>query len=260
MIRGARRTLSRIPEPVRFAGSLVLASVLLSLVAYFAVRAQPNQGFVPIWPEGGLGLALMWRYGAKYWPAVAVSNTTLSYTVGTPLLAATGVGWLQVLVTGTALYLLKRWEVRQTLDDLRQFGLFTFACAIGCSLAFPVYGFRVGVVLHYPTALALEYGMDYFLSALFSCLIFTPLLVANWRRIVASPLRRSGVAVALLAIGMAGVIIASLPDELKDRTLFLLLPLVMLASVSGQMPGASAAMRCFTSTDRKSTRLNSSHG
>ena len=89
MARGAiLGVIDRVPEPVRFTGQLALASVLLCLVAYFAARAQPNQGFVPIWPEGGLGLALMWRYGAKYWPAVFVSNTTLSLSVGTPLMAA----------------------------------------------------------------------------------------------------------------------------------------------------------------------------
>src|SRR5579871_6523545 len=119
MIRGNTGDRSRVPEPLRFAAQLALASLLLSLVAYFAARAQPHQGFVPIWPEGGLGLALLWRHGAKYWPAILISNTTLSFTVGTPLLAATGVGWLQVLVVGTALYLLKRWNVRQTLEDLR---------------------------------------------------------------------------------------------------------------------------------------------
>ena len=88
MARGAIGVVSTLPEPVRFAGRLVLAALLLSLVAYLAARAQPNQGFVPIWPNGGLGLALLWRYGAKYWPAVFVANTTLSATVGTPLLAA----------------------------------------------------------------------------------------------------------------------------------------------------------------------------
>ena len=237
---------SRIPEPARFAGQLVLASVLLSLVAYFSARAQPLQGFVPIWPEGGLGLALLWRHGTKYWPAILVSNTTLSYTVGTPLLAATGVGWLQVLVVGMALYLLKRWDVHRTLEDLRQFGLFTLACAIGSSLALPVYGFRVGVVLHYPAELAFQYGLDYFLSSLFSCLIFTPLLVAGSERMFAGRLRRWALLVALLAIGAAGFIIPNLSYDLQDRTLFLLLPFVMIAAVAGQVPGASAAAGLLT--------------
>ena len=84
MVGGAIGVLRSLPESVRFAGRLALATLLLSLVAYFSTRAQPNQGFVPIWPSGGLGLALLWRYGAKYWPAVFLSSTVLSTTVGTP--------------------------------------------------------------------------------------------------------------------------------------------------------------------------------
>ena len=246
MARGAIGVVAALPEPVRFAGRLVLASLLLCLVAYFATRAQPNQGFVPIWPEGGLGLALLWRHGGKYWPAVFLGNTTLSATVGTPLLAATGVGWLQVLVVGIALALLRRWEVRQTLDDLRQFGLFTLACAIASSVALPVYGIRVGLVLHFPPAVAFEFGSDYFLSSLFSCLIFTPLLVAGSSRIFASRLRRTALAAALAAIAVAGIVILNLPAVLQDRSLFLLLPFVMIAAIAGQVAGASAAAALLT--------------
>ena len=246
MVGGAIGVLRILPEPVRFAGRLVLATVLLSLVAYFAVRAQPNQGFVPIWPSGGLGLALLWRYGAKYWPAVFLSSTVLSTTVGTPLLAATGVGWLQVLIVGITLLLLRRWEVKPSLDDLRQFGLFVLASAIASAVALPVYGVRVGLVLHYPPALAFEFGMDYFLSALFSSLIFTPLLVASLRPLYADRLRRMVLAASLAGIAIAGVVIPNLPAALQDRCLFLLLPFMITAAITGRVAGASAAAALLT--------------
>ena len=47
----------KLREHVEFALRLLLASALLSLISYLAARAQPNQGYVPIWPSGGLGLA-----------------------------------------------------------------------------------------------------------------------------------------------------------------------------------------------------------
>lgn len=50
--RGAR-------DYLLFAYRLVLCTILLSLVSYLAARAQPNQGYVPIWPSGGIGLALV---------------------------------------------------------------------------------------------------------------------------------------------------------------------------------------------------------
>jgi len=220
--------------------------LLLSLVAYLAVRAQPNQGFVPIWPEGGLGLALLWRHGAKYWPAVFVSSTVLSFTVGTALSAATGVGWLQVLIVMLTLLLLQRWNVRLALENLRQFGLFMLASAIAAAVALPVYGFRVGLVLHYPPALAFEFGMDYFLTALFSSLVFTPLLVSGSRRLFADRLSGTVLVTSLAAIAVTGVLIPGLPTALQDRCLFLLLPFLILAAITGRVVGASAAAALLT--------------
>ena len=51
---------------MQFAFQLVLCTVLLSLVSFLSASAQPNQGYVPIWPSGGIGLALLWRHGARY--------------------------------------------------------------------------------------------------------------------------------------------------------------------------------------------------
>ncbi len=79
---------------------------LRSLVAFLSGFAQPDPGFIPIWPSSGIGLALLWHHGARYWPAVFVANTVSSMTVGTPLLPATGVGSLELLMALIALRLL----------------------------------------------------------------------------------------------------------------------------------------------------------
>jgi len=60
------RSNPKLREHAQFALRLLLACALLSLISWLAARAQPNQGYVPIWPSGGLGLALVWRHGAKY--------------------------------------------------------------------------------------------------------------------------------------------------------------------------------------------------
>ena len=88
----------KLRECLRFAWRLLLAGALPSLISWLAARAQPNQGYVPIRPSGGLGLALVWHHGAKYWPAVFAGNTALSTSVGTPSLIASGFGWMQVLI------------------------------------------------------------------------------------------------------------------------------------------------------------------
>src|SRR5215468_2039297 len=102
---------SRVRESLLFASRLLAWSAFLALISWLAARAQPYQGYVPIWPSGGVGLALLWRHGARYWPAVLVGSTALSMSVGTALPVALGVGWLQVLICMVALLLLQRWSI-----------------------------------------------------------------------------------------------------------------------------------------------------
>src|SRR5947208_11248858 len=82
MSRGNGRA-DRVREHVGFALRLLLWTALLSLLSFLAASAQPYQGYVPIWPSGGVGLALIWRHGARYWPAIVVSSMALSMSVGT---------------------------------------------------------------------------------------------------------------------------------------------------------------------------------
>jgi len=228
-------------EYLKFAYRLVLCTLLLSLVAFLAARAQPNQGYVPVWPSGGIGLALLWRHGARYWPAILASSTALSMSVGTPLLIALGVGWLQVLIVMVSLYLLHRWHVHVLLSDMRQLTRFLFALLIATSVAVPIYGIRMALVFQYPPMKALAFGADYFLSALLSFLIFTPLLVSWSRRTFDRPAKRWMFAIGMAAIAIGGWWVLLVDPQLQDRLLFLLLPFVVLCALGAQIGGASAA-------------------
>jgi len=234
--RGAR-------EYLQFAYRLVLCTLLLSLVSWLAARAQPNQGYVPIWPSGGIGLALLWRYGARYWPAILVSSTVLSMStsVGPSLLVALGVGWLQVLIVMVALHLLHRWHVHVLLSDMRQLTRFLLALLIATALSVPIYGIRVMLVFQYPPMKALAFGADYFLSALLSFLIFTPLLVSWSRRTFDRPAKRWMFTIGMAAIAFGGWWVLLVDQHLQDRLLFLLLPFVVLCALGAQIGGASAA-------------------
>jgi diguanylate cyclase (GGDEF)-like protein len=234
-----------------FLGKLALCSVVLGFVAFLAQRAQPNQGYVPVWPSGGLGLALLWRHGARYWPAIFISSTALSYsvisstplgtTVGTPLLIATGVGALQVLIVMVALLLLQRWKVHVFLADMRQFVGFGLALFAASALAIPIYSLRMDIVFQYPPLRALAFGFDYFISAAFSFLIFTPLVVAWSHKTPLSKTRRWLFAASLAALAGAGCGILSVDPALQDRLLFLLLPFVIGCALAAGVGGASAA-------------------
>ena len=228
-------------EYLQFAYRLVLCTLLLSLVAFLAARAQPNQGYVPVWPSGGIGLALLWRHGARYWPAILASSTALSMSVGTPLLIALGVGWLQVLIVMVALFLLHRWHVHVLLADMRQLTRFLLALVVATSLAVPIYGIRMALVFQYSSLKALAFGADYFLSALLSFLIFAPLLVSWSRRTFDRPAKRWMFAIGMSAIAIGGWWVLLVDLHLQDRLLFLLLPFVVLCALGAQIGGASAA-------------------
>jgi len=229
-----------------FLGRLALCSALLALVSFLAAGAQPHQGFVPVWPNGGLALALLWRHGARYWPAVLVANTALSMSVGTPLLVAVGVGWLQVLVVMVTLYLLQRWQVDRLLADLHELRNFVAALLLGCALAMPIYAARMALVFDYPLPRALAFGVDYFLSAAFSFLIFTPLLV-SWRSGgVPWGLRRWLFVATLVLLTVASYGVLSADAALQDRLLFLLAPFVVVCALIAGVGGASTAAALLT--------------
>jgi diguanylate cyclase (GGDEF)-like protein len=239
---------ARLPirEYAYFLGRLVLSTALLSLVAFLSGFAQPDPGFIPIWPSSGIGLALLWHHGARYWPAVFVANTVSSMTVGTPLLPATGVGSLELLMALIALRLLLRWKVHMSLTDTRQFGAFVAALLIASSLAIPIYAVRMMVVFDQTPVRALAAGAEYFLSASFSFLIFTPLVLTWSHQRFPHGARRWIFIVSMFALVIAGWSVLSLNAEPQDRLLFPLLPVVVICALVAGIGGASAACAVLT--------------
>jgi hypothetical protein len=235
-----------IREYAYFLGRLVLSTALLSLVAFLSGCAQPDPGFIPIWPSSGIGLALLWHHGARYWPAVFVANTVSSMTVGTPLLPATGVGSLELLMALIALRLLLRWKVHMSLTDTRQFGAFVAALLIAGSLAIPIYAVRMMVVFDQTPVRALAAGAEYFLSASFSFLIFTPLVLTWSHQRFPHGARRWIFIVSMFALVIAGWSVLSLNAEPQDRLLFPLLPVVVICALVAGIGGASAACAVLT--------------
>lgn len=242
MSRGNGRVLVGLREQARFALNLLAWTVALSALSYLAARAQPYQGYVPIWPSGGVGLALVWRHGARYWPAIVVSSTALSMSVGTSPLIALGVGALQLLIVMVTVWLLHRWQVSVQLSDTRQLSRFILALLVSTVLAIPVYGLRMALVFGYPRLRALEFGADYFLSALLSSLIFTPLLVSWPSRVFFNRARLWWFLGGVLAIVLSGWGILFVDQNLQDRLLFLLLPFVVVCALAARVGGASVAL------------------
>jgi diguanylate cyclase (GGDEF)-like protein len=241
MSGGNGRAVDPLREQAAFALRLLAWTAALSLLSYLAARAQPNQGYVPIWPSGGVGLALVWRHGARYWPAIVVSSTALAMSVGTPAMIALGVGALQLLIVMVTVYLLQRWQVSVYLSDMRQLSGFILALLVATALAVPIYGVRMALVFQYPPMKALAFGADYFLSALLSSLIFTPLLVSWPAHAFANRSRLWWFLGGMAAIAVSGWAVLMVDESLQDRFLFLLLPFVAVCALAARVGGASAA-------------------
>ena len=240
------RTVSSDRTQLRFIGLLAAWTVLLSLVAFLSAFAQADPGFIPIWPATGIGLALLWHHGARYWPAVFVANTISSMVVGTPLIAASGVGVLEVLIALTALRLLRRWNVHLSLPDMRQFTAFVAALLVASSIASPLSALRRSFRFQFPPPRALAAGVEYFLSAAFSFLIFTPLVLAWSHENFPHAARRWLFLASMGVLAIAGWCVLSVAPALQDRLLFLLLPVVVICAVVAGIGGASAACVVLT--------------
>jgi diguanylate cyclase (GGDEF)-like protein len=245
-MEGGTSRVTPVRERAHYLWRLSLATTLLCVVAVLSAFAQPDPGFVPVWPSSGLGLALLWHHGARYWPAVFVSNTVSSMTVGTPLLQATGVGWLEVLIALVALRLLQHWRVRVALADMRQFLGFVAALLIASSLAIPLYATRMHVLFDVAAARALASGVEYSVSASFSLLIFTPLVLAWLHEGFPRGRRRWLFVASMIALVIASWWVLARDAAPQDRMLFPLLPIVVVCALVAGIGGASAACAVLT--------------
>lgn len=217
----------------------------MATASWLGLHSQLSENFAPIYPENGIALALLWRYGPRYWPAVFIASTLSSHFVGTPLFAATAIGWLDVLLVMVALAFLHRWQVRPSLEGRRDLNGFTLAIFLASALAAPIYGYREIAVFGDTSANALTLGIHYFLSAFFSYLILTPLILVWTPGYLQSRARLWGLAAAAVAILAIGSVILAASPELREQLLFLLVPLVVMAAVVGRIGGAAVAAACM---------------
>jgi len=157
------------------------------------------------------------------------------------MLIATGVGSLQVLIVMVALYLLHHWNVHALLPNIRQLTGFVAVLCMASALAIPIYTLRMDLVFGYPPWRALAFGIDYFVSAALSFLIFTPLLVAWPAKVLPSVAKRVLFVATLVGLAGAGIGVLSVDPALQDRLLFLLLPFVIICALAAGVGGASAA-------------------
>lgn len=219
---------------------LVLAALMLA-ASYLSYSVQLDQDLVPLYPESGIGLALLWRYGARYWPAVFLSTTVVAYLIDGSWIVGMGAGWLDVLVLLVTRSLLTRLSVETDLARLRDLAAFVAAVLAGPLVAFPVFALRHTLVFGHTVGEAAAFGLHYYLATCFSYLIVAPLILTWSAERLRAAWRAWLFVGAFAALVVLGVFMLTAGYELRDRTLFLFLPFAMVCAVLARVAGASAA-------------------
>ena len=83
-------------DPGRYAGALVVVAGVYYLVGRIGLElAYLNGAVAALWPPAGFGLAVLFLYGIRLWPAVVVGDLLLgdfSTLLGTTAVGGDGIG------------------------------------------------------------------------------------------------------------------------------------------------------------------------
>jgi diguanylate cyclase (GGDEF)-like protein len=227
-------------RPARYAATVVALATALTVLSIAALRLQSGSHISLVYPATGLGAALLWGFGVRWWPAVVIAQFALSLRPGNPPIVAGYVAATELLVILLFCWVMIRYRVSRDLDHLRDLGIF-LAAVLLTPLA---SGFAAAIGEHvfepHPLDRLLADGASFWLSDFVSMLIFVPLVV-GWRR-WPFPTRvafQRWLALAVLLMTLGAVIAER--GEPASNTLFLLLPIVVFTALVAGIPGASAS-------------------
>jgi diguanylate cyclase (GGDEF)-like protein len=229
-----------VQRPVRYAATVVALATALAVLSIAALRLQPAGQTSLVYPATGLGAALLWGFGVRWWPAVLLAQFALSLRPGNSPAVALLVAAIEMLVILLFCGVVIRYRVSRDLERLRDLGIFLAAVLLTpvaggliTGLASPLFDAR-------PVAALVADSVSFWLSDCVSMLIFVPLVV-GWRR-WPFPTRiefQRWLALAILLM-VLGAAIAD-RGEPASNTLFLLLPIVVFTALVAGIPGASAS-------------------
>jgi len=225
---------------LRYLVTVVALAMALTLLSLAALLLQPRGSVSLVYPATGMGAAVLWGFGARWWPAVVICQFITSYR-------ATGSAPVAILVTGIELLVITlfcgamaRFRVSRNLERVRDLAIFVAAAVVSATAGgIPTIIGEWLVETRVPDKLLFD-GLSFALSDAVSLLIFVP-LVLGWRRWPFPSLlvfrRWLLMSLLLVAIGIAIAVFG----EPASSTLFLLLPIVIFSAIVGGVPGVAAS-------------------
>ena len=224
----------------RYATTVVALAGLFTFLSLAVKIVQPANAVSLVYPATGLGAALLWGFGLRWWPAIIITQAILTFQ-------ATRSPWVTGFVTSTELLVtllfyvaMVRLRVLRDLRRVRDLAVFTLGALLttsigGVATVVGEYFFETTNVRQ-----LISDGTSFWLSDFVSILIFVP-LVLGWRRwpfaTRARFFRWLALTIPLIAIG----VLIAFNGQSASAALFLLLPLVVFTAIAAGIPGASAS-------------------
>ena len=198
-------------------------------------------GLAPLWLATGIGVALLWLYGFRWWPVIVIGEILSTHVVGRSWSASVTAGGAQLVEALAAAWMLRR----QLVDPMFGRGRDVLWFALSGCLVPALLGGTLGIVglwlngVTEPQTLTGAW-ISWVLGDGLGILIFTP-LIAHWRQ---WPFATSRVLsewlLLVTALGAGALTIARLPNGMESGLFFLLLPLAVVAAARSGAAGASS--------------------
>ena len=228
---------------------------VLALVTAACLASSQLRLLVPIvqqrvtmfWPPAGIALAAVLLAGGWVWPAVALASLLVSFSTGTPPVAAVIIAVGNTLGALAGGWLLRRVDFHNGLERVRDvLALLAFGAVVS-----PVINTVVGVAAlnlawRVPTEQVVRSALSWWLGDAMGVLLVTPVLL-TCRGLPFRPLRRERVleAVALglclLAVGALTLSSWSATPTVHPPLAFTLLPFLVWGALRFGPRGAAAS-------------------
>jgi diguanylate cyclase (GGDEF)-like protein len=230
----------RVRSFTRYAALIAALAAAITLVSFGARLLQPWHGVTLVYPATGLGAALLWGFGIRWWPSFLISQILISYAATHSPWVALLVGFTELLVVTTFSLVMTRLRVSRDLHRLRDLSVFILGSLLTTSIGFVTTMIGEPFFEPHRSSRLIEDALSFWFSDFVSILIFVP-LVLGWRR-WPFPTRKAFVRWLLLTTSLVviGAAIAT-GGEGASATLFLLLPIVVFTAIAAGIPGAAAS-------------------
>jgi diguanylate cyclase (GGDEF)-like protein/PAS domain S-box-containing protein len=231
----------RILAALRYLGLVAVLTGIYYLANRLGLLLRVDYGGVsPLWPSAGIGLALMWVFGLRWWPVIVLGEfLSALYLDQTFLLGLSG-GLIQLMEALFCTALLRYLQVSHKFQHARDPLLFVMIATL-IPLVAGTLG-ATGLWLNHaiPQDKLLSAGRTWWLGDAMGILIIAP-LIAQWYRWPFAVLREAIYWLGLsLLLVVCTYFILRLPNFDEESLFFLLLPFMVLAAARFGSAGASS--------------------